>query len=96
MESLEPHLSWFLGYLDQPLEAAREPPWVTAYAFRAVLCAWQLAKEGSFQPLAHLGIADLDDLVLWSKRVFARRARWEVGRLIVKNLEHLELSYSTD
>lgn len=67
-ESLEPHLSWMILYLQRtsddtdPSRAAiaREPPWVSVYLFKACLVAWQVLGMG-------IGVLDRTMVVLgWS------------------------------
>ncbi len=47
-EALDPHLSWFLNYIAGPTHPSDEAPWVTMYAYKACLVAWQLARDGAF------------------------------------------------
>lgn len=91
IESMDPHVSWFLRYLDRTTCSRSEPPWMTVYAFKAALIAWQLARSGSFDAFSKVGIADMDGLLGWTKAVFAKRESSEVGRLIVKSLEELDV-----
>lgn len=89
MEPLESHINWFLAYLEQDVDYQREPPWVTMYAFRAVLVGLELIRGGSLAPREDLGFIDFESMLVWARDAFGKRSRWEVGRLIVQNLDQL-------
>lgn len=88
-EALDPHLSWFLNYIAGPTHPNDEAPWVTMYAYKACLVAWQLARDGAFDLNQRIGVADLPGMQAWMSRVFGRREVWGVGRLIVNSLKEL-------
>lgn len=89
---LEGHIGWFLEYLEQEVDYAAEPPWVTMYAFRAVLYAWQLARGGHLDPIERLGLGDAESLAAWTRRVFARRGRWQAARMVVRCLDEMDVA----
>jgi hypothetical protein len=91
IESMDPHVSWFLQYLNRSPDPSHEPPWMTVYAFKVALIAWHLARSGSFDPFSKVGVADMDGLLGWMKGVFQRRKSSEVGSLIVKSLAELDV-----
>ena len=89
--SLSTHVNWFLLYLEETRTPDREPPFVTVYAFKAFLIAWQLLRGVAPSAMAVVGIADgdSDEALAWAARVFARRRRWKVGKLVLQNLASL-------
>ncbi|KAF7585334.1 hypothetical protein BBP40_011224, partial [Aspergillus hancockii] len=40
-KAVQPHVDWFLRYLDTTLVADGEAPWTAVYAYKAFLIAWQ-------------------------------------------------------
>jgi hypothetical protein len=92
VESLEPHIQFFLSYLDRtPAQTAMsESPWVTIYSFKAALIAWQLIRAGVGDVAGCIGVADLGTMLDWIKKVFATRSKWGVGRAVLKSLDELE------
>ncbi|CED82116.1 hypothetical protein PROQFM164_S01g003283 [Phaffia rhodozyma] len=92
VRSLQVHANWFLLYLDRTLIVDQEPPFVTFYCFRAWLLALQLLRNGTPDAMSIIGIADgdMESALLWAGRVFERRKRWKVGKLILQNLSSLE------
>jgi hypothetical protein len=91
-KAIEPHVQWFLQYLDETLIADTEAPWITLYAYKAFLIAWQLVRGGVAGAMQIVGVADGDSAgaVLWARKIFERRRRWRVGRLILSCLDDLE------
>ena len=92
VESLEPHIQFFLSYLDRtPAQMAMsESPWVTIYSFKAALIAWQLIRAGVGDVAGCIGVGDLGTMLEWIKKVFATRSKWGVGRAVLKSLDELE------
>lgn len=88
-EMLDPHVVWFLQFLDRTGESPLEPPWVTMYAFKAVLVAWQLVRAGITECIGKLGLADASEFATWIRRVFVNRGSTGVGRLIIRSLSEL-------
>lgn len=84
-ELLGPHVVWFLHFLARTSSNPTEAPWVTVYAFKAVLVALQLVRAGMVDALNSLGLSDENALSEWAKTAFERRAG--VGRLVLKNME---------
>ncbi|WWC64281.1 uncharacterized protein I303_106891 [Kwoniella dejecticola CBS 10117] len=87
---LSPHLLYFLTFLERTAENPTELPWVTIYAFKAVLVAWQLARAGSPEVIQTVGIGGVDRMGDWVRKVFKKREAWRVGKLVMKSLEELE------
>nr|XP_019009590.1 uncharacterized protein I206_05148 [Kwoniella pini CBS 10737]OCF48371.1 hypothetical protein I206_05148 [Kwoniella pini CBS 10737] len=87
---LSPHLLYFLTFLERTAVNPTELPWVTIYAFKAVLVAWQLARAGSPEVIQTVGIGGVDQMGDWVRRVFKKREAWRVGKLVMKSLEELE------
>lgn len=92
--SLNAHIDWFLRYLDQTLEPDHEPPFVTVYAFKAFLIGWQLLRGFAPNAMVAVGISDGDSdaALAWAMKVFTRRKRWKVGKLVLQNLVSLAKS----
>ncbi|KAK7717599.1 hypothetical protein SLS64_003093 [Diaporthe eres] len=88
----QPHIDWFLRYLDATLTPESEPPWVALYSFRAFLIAWQLVRKGVSGAMQAVGVLDGDaaGALEWAKGAFRRRERWRLGKLIMACLEVLE------
>lgn len=88
----QPHIDWFLRYLDTTLSPESEPPWVALYAFKAFLIAWQLVRKGVSGAMQAVGVLDGDaaGAIEWAKRAFQRRERWCLGKLILACLDVLE------
>ncbi|OAA64574.1 Transcription factor [Niveomyces insectorum RCEF 264] len=102
-EAVRPHVDWFLHYLDAAQAPDLEAPWTTLYAYKAFLIAWQLmfsssssrlgGSEGGFQgamQVVDVADGDLRGALRWARKVFQRRRRWPLGRLILRCLERLE------
>ena len=90
VETLAPHLEWYLSYLMDVDSASYEPPWITIYAFKASLVAWQLVREGIFDHVVGIGVVDLKGMCQWIRETFEARSCWKVGQLIVNSLSELE------
>jgi Fungal specific transcription factor domain len=90
--SIQPHVDWFLLYLETTLTPDSEPPWVTLYAYKAFLIVWQLINGGISGGMQVVGIDDGDvkETMAWARKVFGRRQRWQLGKLIMKCLDLLE------
>ncbi|KAL1880650.1 hypothetical protein Daus18300_001261 [Diaporthe australafricana] len=88
----QPHIDWFLRYLDATLAPESEPPWVALYAFKAFLIAWQLVRKGVAGAMSAVGVVDgdVEGAMVWAKGVFRRRERWRLGKLIMACLEVLD------
>jgi hypothetical protein len=91
-KAIEPHVEWFLQYLDETLIPDSEAPWITIYAFKAFLIAWQLVRGGVAGAMQIVGVADGDifGAIAWARKVFERRSRWRLGELILSCLDDLE------
>lgn len=90
-KAIEPHVHWFLRYLNDTLIPDAEAPWVTLYAYKAFLNAWQLVRAGISGAMQIVGVADgdLDGATAWARMVFGRRRHWKLGRIIISCLHEL-------
>ncbi|KAF2641945.1 hypothetical protein P280DRAFT_497796 [Massarina eburnea CBS 473.64] len=90
-ESIRPHVDWFLRYLDSTPEPYAEAPWITLYAYKAFMIAWQLFQADILEALQVVGIAngDVEAGLAWAKKVFGCRERWKLGRIVLACLEEL-------
>ncbi|KAF1945612.1 hypothetical protein EJ02DRAFT_34412 [Clathrospora elynae] len=91
-QSIQPHIDWFLRYLDETRLLESEAPWMTLYACKASMIAWQLVRGGVAGAMQVVGVADGDSqgALTWAKNVFQRRAQWKLGQIIVACLDRLE------
>ncbi|KAL2829544.1 fungal-specific transcription factor domain-containing protein [Aspergillus cavernicola] len=90
-KAIQPHVDWFLRYLDTTVTPEGEAPWVALYAYKAFLIAWQLVKGRLPGAMAVVGIRDEDvsGALRWARTVFRRRDRWQIGKLIMACLNSL-------
>jgi len=86
------HVDWFLRYLETTPTFEFEPPWLILYAYKAFLIAWQLVREGFPGAMLIVGVSDGDarGAVLWARRVFQRKHRQRLSKLIDACLDSLE------
>lgn len=91
-QSVQPRVNWFLRYLDDTITPDTEPPWLALYAYKAFLIAWQLFRGGVTGAMQAVNVEDSDvrGPVMWGQKVFGRRKRWQLGRLIMSSLETLD------
>ncbi|CAG8274416.1 unnamed protein product [Penicillium nalgiovense] len=90
-KAIQPHVNWFLRYLDETLVLDFEAPWVTLYAYKAFLLAWQLMHVGVPGAMDAVGVhdADMEGTLMWARKVFQRRQKWQLGKLILSCLDEL-------
>ncbi|KAF7539279.1 hypothetical protein G7054_g2269 [Neopestalotiopsis clavispora] len=90
-KAVQPHVNWFLHYLDTTTTAEYEAPWVTLYAYKAFLIAWQLVRGGKPGSMEIVGVhdGDVEGAMRWAREVFQRRQRWQLGKLIMKCLDSI-------
>lgn len=90
-DAIQPHVDWFLYYLDTTLVVDYEPPWIALYAFKAFLIAWQLVRGGLAYAMQVVGVqdGDLEEAMAWARMVFQRRQKWQFGKLILASLDIL-------
>lgn len=99
--AVQPHVDWFLRYLDATppsgpaagdCSGPSEAPWVTLYAYKAFLIAWQLVRGGAAGAMQVVGVADGDaeGALAWARKVFGRRDRWQLGKLTLRCLDGLQ------
>jgi hypothetical protein len=93
---VQPHVDWFLRYLDALLVPDREAPWVVLYAYKAFMIAWQLVRDGVVGSMQVVGVQDGDaqGALTWARKVFGRRARWQLGKIVLKCIDMLEAGIS--
>ncbi|KAK9233776.1 fungal-specific transcription factor domain-containing protein [Lipomyces kononenkoae] len=92
VEAIQPHVDWFLRYLDADLVPDCEAPWIAVYAYKAFLIAWQLVRARSPGAMQVVGVhdGDLEGALMWARRVFRHRDRWQFGKFIISSLDKLE------
>lgn len=90
-KAIQPHIDWFLRYLDETLVPDCEAPWIALYAYKAFLIAWQLVQKGISGAMQAVGIrdSDVDGALMWARGVFQRRQKWQLGKLILASLDEL-------
>ncbi|KAJ5469216.1 hypothetical protein N7475_006968 [Penicillium sp. IBT 31633x] len=90
-EAIQPHVDWFLRYLDESVIPDSEAPWVVLYAYKAFLIAWQLINNGLPGAMEAVGVrdGDLDGALMWARKTFQRRQKWQLGKLILSCLDEL-------
>ncbi|KAJ6034490.1 uncharacterized protein N7446_009240 [Penicillium canescens] len=90
-KAIQPHVNWFLRYLEETVNPDSEAPWVALYAYKAFLIAWQLIHGGLPGAMEVVGVqdGDVDSALLWARRVFQRRQKWQLGKLILSCLDEL-------
>ncbi|KAJ5165355.1 uncharacterized protein N7500_007185 [Penicillium coprophilum] len=91
-KAIQPHVNWFLRYLDETLILDSEAPWVALYAYKAFLIAWQLIQIGMPGAMDAVGVQDGDreGALMWARKVFQRRQKWQLGKLILSCLNDLD------
>lgn len=90
--TIQPHVDWFLHYLEASVSPSLEAPWIPLYAYKVFLIAYQLVCEGIAGAMQVVGVEDGDarGALLWAEKVFRRRRRWHLGRVILDCLGRLE------
>jgi hypothetical protein len=90
-KAVQPHVDWFLRYLDTILVPDAEAPWTAVYAYKAFLIAWQQVRGRLPGAMQVVGIedGDLEGALMWARKVFQRRDRWQLGKLIMACLDEL-------
>lgn len=89
---VQPHVDWFLRYLNAILVPDKEAPWVVLYAYKAFMIAWQLVRDGIVGSMQVVGVQDGDTqgALAWARKVFGRRARWQLGKIVMECIDSLE------
>ncbi|ODM23000.1 hypothetical protein SI65_00589 [Aspergillus cristatus] len=90
-KAIQPHVNWFLRYLDMKITPDSETPWIVFYAYKAFLIAWQLMHGKVAGAMQVVGVrdGDVEGALGWAKKVFERRRRWQLERLILACLDEL-------
>ncbi|KAL5376910.1 hypothetical protein DPSP01_010176 [Paraphaeosphaeria sporulosa] len=91
--TIQPHVDWFLRYLDATLVPDTEAPWVILYAYKAFMIAWQLLDGGAKGCMQVVGVQDGDReaALAWAKKAFGRRIQWKLGKVVVNCLDNLRV-----
>ncbi|KAL4887882.1 hypothetical protein BDV59DRAFT_211780 [Aspergillus ambiguus] len=91
-EAIQPHIDWFLRYLNTMELPVSEAPWISIYAYKAFLIAWGLMRDGVPGVMHTVGIehGDVGGALTWARKVFQRRAKWQLGKVILSCLRELE------
>ncbi|PSN73776.1 hypothetical protein BS50DRAFT_195633 [Corynespora cassiicola Philippines] len=89
-QSIQPHIDWFLAYLDHLLSPDSEAPWTTLYAYKAFMIAWQLLHAGIVGAMQVVRVHNSGEALEWARKVFQRRQRWQLGKIIMTCLDTLE------
>lgn len=86
-----PHIAWFLRYLNTTRAPESDPPWLSLYAYKAFLIAWQLVRKSVPCAMEVVGVGDGDmkGALEWAREVFGRGKHRRVGKLILECLELL-------
>jgi hypothetical protein len=89
---IQPHVDWFLRYLDATESPNAEAPWIVLYAYKAFMIAWQLLKGGIGNAMEIVAVADgdLEAALAWARNVFGRRQRRQLGKIILSCIDTLE------
>ncbi|CAK7214073.1 hypothetical protein SEUCBS140593_002055 [Sporothrix eucalyptigena] len=90
--TIQPHIDWFLQYLEASVSLNLEAPWIPLYAYKAFLIAYQLVCEGIPGSMRVVGVqdSDVEGALLWAKKVFHRRRHWHLGQVILDCLSKLD------
>ncbi|KAJ4992574.1 early growth response protein 1 (egr-1) [Stagonosporopsis vannaccii] len=93
---VQPHVDWFLRYLDATIMPDTEAPWVVLYAYQAFVIAWQLVRDGIVGSMQVVGVEDgnTEGALAWARKVFGRRQRWQLGKIVLKCIDQLEAGTS--
>ena len=90
-ESIQPHIDWFLRYLDKTIVPDSEAPWMMLYAYKAFIIAWQLISGSIKGAMQVVGVRDGDTkgAIAWAKKVFKLRERLKLGKIVLACLSTL-------
>lgn len=91
-KDIQQHVDWFLRYLDETPVTNLEAPWITLYAYKAFILAWQLVRRGHPGSMEIVGVQDgnVEGALVWARKVFGRRQRWQLGKVIMTCLDTLD------
>lgn len=92
-KSVQPHVDWFLRYLDETTVPDFEAPWITLYAYKAFMIAWQGVRGGMVGAMQVVSVVDGDKeaALTWARKVFSRRERWKLGKIVMVCLDKLQI-----
>ena len=93
---VQPHVDWFLRYLEATVSPNTEAPWVVLWAYKAFMVAWQLVRDGIVGSMQVVGVQDGDAqaALAWARKVFGRRQRWQLGKIVMECIDQLEAGTS--
>lgn len=90
--AIQPHVDWFLRYLEATPTPDAETPWIAFYAYKAFLIAWQgvCGRVAGAMQVVGIRDGDVQGALGWARKVFGRRRRWQLGSVILSCLDELE------
>lgn len=96
LDLVQPHVDWFLRYLDATTLPDTEAPWVVLYTYKAFMIAWQLVCDGIVGSMQVVGVQDGDThgALAWARKVFGRRQRRQLGKIVLRCIDQLEARIS--
>ena len=91
LASIQPHLDYFLRYLDTFDDGVLEAPWLDLYAYKAFLLAWQLVRGGVPDVMHAVGIQDNDaaSAVSWMRNIISKKRSSRIRKMIIDSLDVL-------
>lgn len=89
---IQPHLDWFLQYLDTPNDESAMAPWLDLYAYKAFLLAWQLVRGGISGAMNAVDVLDNDisGASGWLRSALARKRPSKLRTMIIECLDVLD------
>ncbi|CAH0034037.1 unnamed protein product [Clonostachys rhizophaga] len=90
-KTIQPHVNWFLQYLDMEPVPDAEAPWIILYSYKAFMIAWQLVRGGVADAMKIVNVQDGDSegALAWAREAFGRRQRWQLGKIALACLDTL-------
>lgn len=90
--AVQPHIDWFLRYLDTTPKSETKPPWIALYAYKAFLIAWQLLQEGVPGAMQIVGVQDGDvrGAIMWARNAFQSDQLQQLSKIINSCLDTLD------
>lgn len=89
---IQPHLDWFLQYLDTSNDESAMAPWLDLYAYKAFLLAWQLVRGGVSGAMNAVGVLDNDvgGASGWLRNALTRKRPSKLRTMIIECLDVLD------
>jgi hypothetical protein len=90
--AVQPHIDWFLCYLNTAPTVDPGPPWLILYAYKAFLIAWQLLRDGFPGAMQVVSVRDGDvqGAIAWARKNFLRKNLQQLSKLISSCLDMLD------